>query len=72
MFKMFLAISLLTAISLLLLSVRLFFGKKFVHTHIDGNKPLNRQGIRCVKEMDRQARRDNPHRVSEHSGTSVC
>lgn len=68
MLKLFLCIALLTGVSLCLLSVRLFFGKKFVHTHIDGNRALNRRGIRCVKETDRRERSDNPHRVAEHPG----
>ncbi|MBO6189439.1 MAG: hypothetical protein J6N92_01345 [Alloprevotella sp.] len=65
--KVLLVILLLVAASVLLLSVRLWFGKRFVHTHIDGNRPLNQRGIRCVKEMDRQERRENPHKVNESS-----
>ena len=50
----------LIALAVVLLSVRLLCGKcRFVHTHIDGNKALNRQGIFCAKEQDRAQRRHN-------------
>ncbi|MDY2778810.1 MAG: hypothetical protein SOU82_03030 [Alloprevotella sp.] len=47
--------------------MRLFFGKKFVHTHVDGNKAMHRKGIRCAQSMDAEERRDNPYAVSEKS-----
>ena len=67
MLKTVLIVLMLVAVSVLLLSVRLWFGRRFVHTHIDGHRALNRRGIRCVKEMDRQARQTNKRRVSEKS-----
>jgi len=67
MIKVFLAILVLVGVGVLLLSVRLFFGKRFVHTHIDGNAEMAKRGIRCVKHMDRQERRENPHKVQEFS-----
>ena len=38
-------------LAVILLGVRVFFvkGGKFPHTHIDGNKELNRRGITCVR-----------------------
>ena len=35
----------LIAAGLAFLAVKLFFGKKFVHTHLEGNKALNKKGI---------------------------
>ena len=50
----------LIALAVVLLSVRLLCGKRrFVQTHIDGNKALNRKGIFCAKEQDRAQRRHN-------------
>ncbi|QFQ11641.1 hypothetical protein C7Y71_000570 [Pseudoprevotella muciniphila] len=46
----FLAILIIVGICFALLSVKLFFGKEFVHTDIKGNKPLNDKGINCVVE----------------------
>ena len=59
----------LVAAAVLLLCVRPLAGRRFVNTHIDGNSALNRQGIRCVKEMDRRERRANPRRVSERTNS---
>lgn len=38
-------------LAVILLGVKVFFVKdgKFPHTHIDGNKELNRRGITCVR-----------------------
>ncbi len=38
-------------LAVILLGVKVFFvkGGKFPHTHIDGNKELNRRGITCVR-----------------------
>ena len=67
MFQLFLIILAIIAIAFLLLAVKVLLGKKFVHTHIDGNRPLNKKGIHCVQSMDRKMRKDNPHKVREHS-----
>lgn len=56
---------LIIAISVAFLSVRILFGKRFVHTHIDGNKALNRKGIHCVQAMDKMERKANSKRVNE-------
>lgn len=65
MFQLFLITLAFIAIAVALLSIKLFFGKKFVNSHIDGNKALNKKGIHCVQSMDRNMRKENPHRVSE-------
>ncbi|MBR1733118.1 MAG: hypothetical protein IJ729_05200 [Alloprevotella sp.] len=58
-------IAIILALCFLLLGIRLFFDKPFVHTHIDGNEALNKRGITCVHETDRRERRRNRYAVSE-------
>ena len=67
MVKVFLLSLLIIAIGLLLISVKVLAGKRFVHTHIDGNKALNRKGIHCVQSMDVAERRENKYRINEKS-----
>ncbi|MBP3227645.1 MAG: hypothetical protein J6M53_02545 [Bacteroidaceae bacterium] len=52
MLKAFFAILLLVALAVCALSVRLFFGRRFVHTDIKGNKALEQRGIRCAVEQE--------------------
>lgn len=52
MLKMFLAILALIAVAFACLSIRLFFGKRFVHTDIKGNKAMEQRGIKCVVEQE--------------------
>lgn len=54
---------------MLLLGIRLFFGRPFVSTHVHDNKALHQKGIGCAKEQARNAFNDNPHRVSEKRPT---
>ncbi len=65
MLEIFAITLLIISIAVAFLSVRLFAGRRFVHTHVDGNRALNKQGIHCVQSQDRNARRPNPRRVSE-------
>ena len=68
MFENFGLALVLIALGLVFLAVRLFFGKKFVHTHLEGNKALNKKGITCVMEMElKERRKSNKHKVSERS-----
>ncbi|MBR4129081.1 MAG: hypothetical protein IKT92_06400 [Bacteroidaceae bacterium] len=67
MFELFLIILVIIAVAFALLAIKVLVGKKFVHTHIDGNRHLNKKGIHCVQSMDRKMRKDNPNRVSEHA-----
>ncbi len=67
MFQLFLITLAIIAAAFLLLGIKVLVGKKFVHTHIDGNRHLNKKGIHCVQSMDRKLRKENPNRVSEHS-----
>lgn len=66
--KIFLLTLAIIAICLILLAVRLFFGKQFVSSHIDQNKALRKKGIGCVQSMDTRMRLPNRCRVSERSG----
>lgn len=52
MLKMFLITLVLITIGVVLLSVRLFFGKHFVHTDIKGNKAMEERGIKCAVEQE--------------------
>ena len=65
MFQIFLIILAIIAIAVALLGIKVLLGRKFVNMHIEGNKALNKQGIHCVQSMDRNMRKENPHRVSE-------
>lgn len=67
MWHIFLLSLLIIAICLIFLCVRLFFGRQFVHTHVDGNKAMQARGIHCAQSFDAEERRDNPFRVSEKS-----
>lgn len=53
------------AVSMALLSVRLFFGKAFVKTHIHQSKAMGERGIGCVKEQDKGARHSSRQGVAE-------
>ncbi len=58
---------LIVAICFGLLGIGIWIKGKFPNFHIDGNKALNDQGIRCVEAQDQESRRENPLAVSEHS-----
>ena len=60
---------LIIAVAIIFLSVRLFFRKGFVHTHIDGNKARNDKGIHCALSYDGELRAPKKHAVPEKSGT---
>ena len=60
MIKLFLIVLGIVAVCVALLSVRLFVGREFVHTHVEGNKELHRRGIKCARAMDAEMRgKDN-------------
>lgn len=71
MIKVFLLTLSLVAVGLLFLCVRILIGRCFINLHIDGNKALNRQGIRCVQSMDAAERRENPRRINEKSKQNI-
>ena len=55
----------IVAISLSLLGVGIMIKGKFPNIHVDGNKGLNKQGIRCVESQDKAMRRKPKLAVSE-------
>lgn len=69
MFETFLIILLIIAIAVLLLSIRLLFGRSFISTHVHDNKALQQKGVGCAKEQARNAFNENPYRVSEKRST---
>lgn len=50
---------------MLLLCVRLFFGRGFVKTHVDQSKAMRERGIRCVQAQDAEARILNTKQIKE-------
>ena len=68
MLKELLIILVIVAIAVVLLSVRLLFGKKrFVHTHVDGNPAMQKRGIHCVKRQDAEMRSNGGLKIAEHT-----
>ena len=65
MLKLFIITLLIVAVCFALISVRLFFGRAFVKTHVDQSKAMRQRGIHCVSTQDAQARAANPHRINE-------
>lgn len=65
MIEMLLITLLIVAICVGLLGIGVWIKGKFPNFHIDGNKALNRQGIRCVEAQDREARKGNEYAVPE-------
>lgn len=67
MLKLLLVPLLIVAVSVLLLAVRLFFGRPFVSSHVEGNKALEMKGIHCAQAQDAEMRREHRTAVSEHA-----
>ncbi len=65
MFEVFALTLLIIFVALLLLGVRLLCGKKFIHTHVDGNRALQQRGIHCAQATDRLDRRERTTAVPE-------
>ena len=69
-----LALSLLIiAIAVALLCVKMIFRKngKFSSQHIHDNPGLRKQGIHCVIDQDKEARKAAPTAVNERSGNAA-
>ena len=64
--KLFFITFFIIAVCLVLLSVRLFAGKRFVRTHVDQNKALGRKGIHCAQSQDAEMRHPRRTAVEEH------
>lgn len=69
MFKTLLFALLIIAISFALLAITIIIKKngRFPNTHVGGSKAMRKRGIKCVQSQDKDARRENPMRVSESS-----
>ena len=70
MLKAFIASLVILVVCLALLCVRIFFGRRFVNTHVDGNKALRRRGIYCARTQDAIEQRKRQRGVSERSQKS--
>lgn len=51
---------LIIAFCILLLSIKLFFKKAFVNSHVSSNKAMQNRGISCVQAQDKEARNKQP------------
>lgn len=69
MFKTIVFTLLIIAISFALLAITILIKKngRFPNIHVGGNKEMRKRGIKCAQSQDRDARKENPHRVSESS-----
>ncbi len=65
--QLFLFTLIIVGICLALLSIRLFFGKGFVKTHVDQNKAMRQRGIHCVQAQDAQMRHTPATKVKERT-----
>lgn len=54
------------AIAFMLIKVLLKRNGRFVSQHIHDSKPMNKLGIHCVMEQDREMRETNINSVIEH------
>lgn len=53
------------------LCIGIIFKRKFPNIHVSGNKEMRRRGIGCVQSQDREARKENPHRIPERMKQNV-
>lgn len=65
--KLFLLTAAFVAAAIVLLSIKLLFGKRFPATHVGQNPAMRRKGIGCVQAQDAELRTPSHHRVSERS-----
>ena len=67
MLKEVIFVLVIVAIAVVLLCIRLLFGRKnVVNSHIEGNREMERRGIRCVRHQDMEARLNSGLKVKEH------
>ena len=67
MLKILLITLLVVAVSVPLLAIKVILKKngRFPNSHVSGNKHLRKKGIGCAQSQDRNARKMNPHAISE-------
>ncbi len=70
MTEILLSSTLIIAIGMLFLCVKLIFRKNgsFSSQHIHDSKAMRDRGIHCVMDQDREMRRKSPFAVSERQG----
>ena len=67
MLKEVIFVLVIVAIAVVLLCIRLLFGRKnVVNSHIEGNREMARRGIRCVRHQDMEARLNSGLKINEH------
>lgn len=69
MLKTLLFILIIVAISIALLAIKIIFKKngRFPNTHIGHSAAMRKRGISCVQSMDAMERKENPHKIQEHT-----
>lgn len=68
--KLYLATLIIVLAAVFLLSIGVIVKGKFVNSHVSGNRALRKKGIHCAQQQDREARKANPHAVSERNSRS--
>ena len=67
MFRELIIVLIIVAVAVALLCIRLLLGRKnVVHTHIEGNREMERRGIHCVRHQDMEARLNSGIKIEEH------
>lgn len=68
MLKTLLFILIIVAISIALLAIKIIFKNgRFPNTHIGHSAAMRKRGISCVQSMDAMERKENPHKIQEHT-----
>lgn len=69
MVKILLLTIAILAACMILLAITIIIKKngRFPNIHVGGNKEMRKRGIKCVEAQDKDARRENPHAISEYS-----
>ncbi|MBO4486905.1 MAG: hypothetical protein J5729_00875 [Bacteroidaceae bacterium] len=66
MLKEVIFVLIIIAIAVVLLAIRLIMGRKnVVHTHIEGNREMDKRGIHCVMHQDMEARLNSGLKIKE-------
>lgn len=67
MLKLFLICVVIIAFCFIFLAIGIILKKngRFPNMHVGNSKAMRERGIGCNQSQDREARRDNPHRIKE-------
>lgn len=63
---------LIVAICIVFLCVGILLKGRFPSTHVCGNKELRRRGITSAQQQDAEARKANPHAISEREALGAA